>query len=317
MRLVLRRMIWLVPTVLALLGLTLGTALAHEDQEVGEYSINIGWIDEPAYEGFKNGVEVRVTKLAQGESMSSEHGEPEPEESNGDHHDNGDAENGDSKSTSDTDRDHAMGGDDDGDGDSHEDADEEVGDHHAGGEGDDDDGGEGMSMSREVASSGRGHSDTIPVEGLEETLQVEVTHVASEASRVLDLHADLYEPGRYTAALIPTTPGVYQFRVFGTIEGSPVDQPFLSRGGGGGFDDIRSSAGLQFPEELPSARELESAVRGAIGTAQQAQDTALAASEGDGDDSGANILLILAIVLGALAVVSGVGGAVIAAKKKR
>ena len=249
--------------------------------------------------------------------MSSDHGDPEPEESNGGHYENGDAENGDSKSTSDTDRDHAMGGDDDGDGDSHEDADEEAGDHHAGGQGDDDGGGEGMSMSREVASSGREHSDTIPVAGLEETLQVEVTHVASEASRVLALHADLYEPGRYTADLIPTTPGVYQFRVLGTIEGTPVDQPFLSRGGGGGFDDIRSSAGLQFPEELPSARELESAVRGAIGTAQQAQDTALAASEDDGDDSGANILLILAIVLGALGVVSGVGGAVIAVKKKR
>ena len=316
MRLVLRRMIWLVPTVLALLGLVLGTASAHEGREVGEYRFNVGWIDEPAYEGFKNGVEVRITRLAQGKSMSSDHGEPEPEESNGGHHDNGDTENDDGESTSDTDRDHATGGDDDDDDrDSREDTDGEAGDYHTKGEGDDDDGDEGMSMSKKVASSGSGHGDTVAVEGLEETLQVEVTHVASEASRVLALHADLYEPGRYTADLIPTTPGVYQFRVFGTIEGTPVDQPFLSRGGGGGFDDIRSSAGLQFPEDLPSARELASAVRGAIGTAQQAQDTALA-SEGDGDGSGANILLILAIVLGALGVVSGVGGAVIAVKKR-
>ena len=254
-----RRMLWLVPVLLGLWGLTLGTALAHEGREVDEYSLNIGWVDEPAYEGFMNGVELRVTKMAQ----------PDVSEESGDHHD-----------------------------------------------GDDSDSGDGMSMSMEGMSSG-GHGDAVGLSGLQETLQVEVTHVASGASVVLDLYPDRLEAGRYTADLIPTALGVYEFRVFGTIEGAAVDQSFLSLGGGGGFDDIRSSVGLHFPEELSSARELESAVRGAVSLAEHAQDVAISALEGSQDDDGATIiLLIVALALGALGLVSGAGGILFALRKR-
>ena len=275
-----RRIIWLVPTMLTVLGLTLGTALAHEGREVGEYRFNVGWIDEPAYEGFKNGVEVRVTKVAQGNGMPSEHEEQSMSTNEeGDHH--GDDEN-----------DSSMSED----------------------EGHDQDASAGMSMGQGMGAQ---HGGDAPVASLEESLHVEVTHVASEASRVLDLYADANEPGRYTAALIPTTPGVYQFRVFGEVEGTPVDQAFLSKGAGGGFDDIRPSTSLQFPEQLSGPRELASAVRGALNTAQQAQDAALAASsEDDNDGSDASILTIVAIVLGALGLASGVGGAVFALKRR-
>ena len=94
---------------------------------------------------------------------------------------------------------------------------------------------------------------------------VEVTHVATEASKVLSLYPTRGVPGRYTAVLIPTTLGVYQFSVRGTVEGTQIDESFLSKGGGGGFNDIRSAADLQFPETLPQIRELESAVRGSAG----------------------------------------------------
>ena len=168
------------------------------------------------------------------------------------------------------------------------------------GSGHDEDDGGGMSM-------GEGdHGGMEPVEGLEGTLQVEVTHVPTGASRVLDLRVVRGESGRYAADLIPTVPGVYQFRLFGTIEGNAVDETFLSRGGGGGFDDVRSATALQFPETLPELRELESAVRGAMSTAQQAQDAALAASEGDDDSDGS--LLIVAIALGAAGVLLGGAG---------
>ena len=207
------------------IGLDPRHGIGPEGREVGEYRFNVGWIDEPAYEGFKNGVEVRVTKVAQGSGMPSEHEEQ-------------------SMSTN------------------------EEGDHHGNGddEGQDEDASAGMSMGQGMGGQNGGDP---PVASLEETLQVEVTHVASEASRVMDLYADPKEPGRYTAALIPTTPGVYQFRVFGEVEGTPVDQAFLSKGGGGGFDDIRPSDSLQFPEQLASPRERESAVRGALNTARQ------------------------------------------------
>ena len=154
--------------------------------------------------------------------------------------------------------------------------------------------------------SGGHHGESDAVEGLEGTLQVEITHVSTGASRVLRLRADSYEPGRYIADLIPTVPGVYQFRLFGTIEGNRVDETFISKGGGGSFDDIVSATALHFPETLPELRELEGAVRGAMSAAQQAQDAALAASEGD-DDSDAP-LLITAIALGAAGVLLGGAG---------
>ena len=91
------------------------------------------------------------------------------------------------------------------------------------------------------------------------------------------------EPGHYVAVMIPTASGVYEFRVFGNIEGWRWTKPLFPGAAGGGFDDIRTSADLQFPEQLPELREIESGVRGALDTAQQAQDAALAAQEDSGN----------------------------------
>ncbi len=259
------RMLWIVPVLLILLAMTVGPAMAHEEREVTEYRFNVGWIDEPAYEGFMNGVELRVTKVIVKDSSSE----------SGDHHGEGDSESGDNPSLS------------------------------------------------TGATSAEDGNDGVPVTGLQETMQVEVTHVASGASVILDLYADRFEPGRYTADLIPTSPGVYEFRVFGFIERDLVDQTFVSVGGGGGFDDIRPSVGLHFPEELSSAREMESAVRGALETAQQAQDAVLAASqeasqEEEDDDSGSEVMVIavVALVLGGVGLITGVGGVWIALRRR-
>ena len=156
MQLVFNRRYWLVAAVAAVLSLTVGVVSAHEGREVGDYRINIGWIVEPAYEGVMNGVEVRVTRVAQ---------------SGGDDH---------SESTS-TSKDDAAG--------------------------------DSMAMADH-------HGEPPAVEGLENTLQVEVIYVPTAASRTVNLSADVYETGRYTAALLPTTPGVYEFRVFGSYRGN-------------------------------------------------------------------------------------------------
>ena len=39
-----------------------GQALAHEDREAGGYKLVVGFMDEPAYEGERNAVSLRVTK---------------------------------------------------------------------------------------------------------------------------------------------------------------------------------------------------------------------------------------------------------------
>ena len=160
--------------------------------------------------------------------------------------------------------------------------------------------------------AGQRHEQTTPVEGLEGSIQVEVTHSGSGASKTMDLIAVFGEPGHYVAHLIPTASGVYEFRVFGSLEGTAIDETFASMGGGGGFDDIRSSAGLHFPEELPELREVESGVRGALQTAQQAQDAALAAQESSG-----STLAVVALIVGIVGVVFGIGGAMLGLRARR
>ena len=244
MQLAFNKRYWLAAAVAAVLSLAVGAVYAHEGREVGDYNINIGWIVEPAYEGFLNGVEVRIARVTEGSD---------------DHH-------GESASMS-------------------------VGD----------DSGSTMMMAADH------HDDSGGVTGLEKTLQVEVVYVPTGASRVLNLTADATEKGRYTGDLLPTTPGVYEFRVFGTIEGMVVDETFASLGGGGGFDDIRSTAELQFPDRLPSNRELESAVRGAISTAEQAQDAA---------EEGPDVLPIVALALAVSGVVLGAAGLAIGLRRR-
>ncbi len=159
-------------------------------------------------------------------------------------------------------------------------------------------------------AGGHGHGEMAPVEGLEGTLQVEVTHVASGVSRMLALRAVFGEAGRYTADLIPTSSGVYRFRFVGSIEGTAIDETFES--GEGRFSNIEPAAGLHFPETRATLREVEGAARGAQSLAEQAQDAARAAARGA---STARMLGIVGIAAGVLG--AAVGGAGVAMAMRR
>lgn len=153
------------------------------------------------------------------------------------------------------------------------------------------------------------HEDAavVGVEGLESTLQVEVTHVPTNVSRVMDLLPVVNESGHYTVDLIPTSSGQYRFRFFGTINGSEIDEVFES--GAGRFSDVLTSTAIQFPETLSEAREIESAVKGAIAVAEQARDVAYSVSP-------AKTLAIIGVVLGLLG--TGLsGGVLVMATRKR
>ena len=206
---------WRLAVLLSVLVGVPSTAGAHERREVGAYQLVVGFLTEPAFEGLKNGVDLRV-------------------------------------------------------------------------------------LDRETHQ---------PVEGLERTLQVELTYVASGAATVLHLRAIYREPGRYTADLIPTVPGHYRFRFFGSLGETAVNETFDSRAGGGQFDDVDASADLQFPERLPAPREMQSAIRGTQQTAQQAQDAALAGR------TSTQTLAIIGTVLGALGLATGIGAMVTARKR--
>lgn len=131
------------------------------------------------------------------------------------------------------------------------------------------------------------------VEGLDATLKVEVTHVASDVSRVMDLRPVFDERGHYTADFIPTVPGAYRMRFFGAVGDVAVDEIFES--GHDTFSAVVAAADFHFPEPVPQAREFESAVRGAQETAAAAQDSAATAT----------LLAIAGLVLGAAGAIAG------------
>ena len=95
-------------------------------------------------------------------------------------------------------------------------------------------------------------ADGKPVEGLENTLKVEIS--TGGASKTLNLKRVFNRPGAYVAEFIPTKSGAYSFRFFGTIEGQDVNEKFDS--GPNRFDDVIGTADLQFPSRVPTNGEL-------------------------------------------------------------
>ena len=141
-------------------------------------------------------------------------------------------------------------------------------------------------------------ADATPVEGLEETLEVEVTHIPSGATQVMALRTVFGDPGHYRNNWIPSAPGQYRFRFFGTVEDLQVDETFES--GPETFNSVEAADALYFPENVPAARELESAVRGAQASANEALGLAL------GIDQQIATLRTLVIVAIAIAVAANI-----------
>jgi hypothetical protein len=76
------------------------------------------------------------------------------------------------------------------------------------------------------------------------SLQVEVT--LGGESLTLPLEPAWQETGHYVADLIPTRPGDYTFRVFGTIGDTAVDETFSSIDGQ--FSAVEPASDIMFPQ---------------------------------------------------------------------
>jgi hypothetical protein len=129
-----------------------------------------------------------------------------------------------------------------------------------------------------------------PVTGLEKTLQVEITYVSTNQSVTKPIRAisASSDPGHYTTDLLPTQPGQYRFRIFGTVENSQVNEAFTS---GDKFNNVDKAESLTFPDALPAVRSIQ-------GAATDAQNTAVSA---DSKASSARSLAVVGIALGAAA----------------
>lgn len=82
-----------------------------------------------------------------------------------------------------------------------------------------------------------------PVTGLADTLKAQV--IFGDQTRDFDLVPAWGEDGVYQAVFIPTAPGDYTFRFFGTIDGVDVDESFTSSPEG--FDSVAARTDLEFP----------------------------------------------------------------------
>jgi hypothetical protein len=73
---------------------------------------------------------------------------------------------------------------------------------------------------------------TKPVEGLEKTLKVELS--AGPKKKVMQLEPAFRDPGHYEAPFYPTVQTTYNYRLFGTINNTPVNLTFTCNPAGGG-----------------------------------------------------------------------------------
>jgi hypothetical protein len=91
-----------------------------------------------------------------------------------------------------------------------------------------------------------------PVEGLEDTLQAQVSY--QDQTRDLPLSARFGEPGAYESVFFPTAAGPYTFHIFGTIEDQQIDESFTSSPDG--FSEVEELAAGQFPTQFPGEAEI-------------------------------------------------------------
>lgn len=148
-------------------------------------------------------------------------------------------------------------------------------------------------------------SDVPITEGVE--LNAEVTFGEGEEPVEVEMRPafgeNFGEPGDYGADLIPTRPGVYTFRLFGTVNGQEVDESFTS--GEETFDSPREPAEVQYPVADPSTAQLEERL-----------DRELARMEEQDDSGGVEAGTVLGIV-GIVVAVIALGGAAVALRRTR
>jgi hypothetical protein len=106
----------------------------------------------------------------------------------------------------------------------------------------------------------------------------------------------------YDYALIPTVVGTYTFRLFGTINGVPINQTVAS--GPTTFDSIADSSAVQFPVAVPApaavATKVDAVSRRVASALASAQSASTTAGDAKTSASGATTLAIIAILAAVL-----------------
>jgi len=97
-------------------------------------------------------------------------------------------------------------------------------------------------------------SNNKPVEGVEKTLSAAITSGGLTMPLSVPLATRFGMPGKYAAYFMPTKDGAYSFTFKGKVEDQDVNEKFES--GPGRFNDVESTAALQYPTKVPAGAEL-------------------------------------------------------------
>ena len=109
---------------------------------------------------------------------------------------------------------------------------------------------------------------TTPVDGADKTLKLTARQGAATQSFPLK-EASGQNAGYYTAAMIPTRPGDYQWIFTGSINGDAVNETFDTADGK--IDAVQSPVGLQFPIQLGDPAQDAATLQSAQSDAQSAR----------------------------------------------
>jgi hypothetical protein len=137
-------------------------------------------------------------------------------------------------------------------------------------------------------------ADASPVMGLQDTLKTEVTQGDKKVEVAFRPRSNT--PGAYDGRMFPTAVGEYTFRIFGTIEGSQINERFTS--GPNTFGSIQAPEG--FPVAMPINQQLEES----LGGLEQRVVNLESADSGDSDT--AMMVGLLGVMVGLVGL--GVGG---------
>lgn len=122
-----------------------------------------------------------------------------------------------------------------------------------------------------------------PVNGLADTLQVAI--IRGSAERTLEIRPQYGREGAYTAYVLPSDAGDYTWHIWGTIDGTPVDVQMTSSPET--FSPVRAKSEVSFPASEPATTDLTAQLTAANNTAR------------------------MALAVGAVGLVTGIGGIVV------
>lgn len=119
---------------------------------------------------------------------------------------------------------------------------------------------------------------------------------------VYDLDTGNGRMDEYDSALIPTVVGAYTFRVFGSINGIPIDTKVTS--GPATFDSVADASSVEFPVAVPAAAQVATKVdavnQRAASALANANAADLNATNAKNSASGATVLAVVALVVAVL-----------------